>query len=103
MILSSGGRSPRTRISPPFLDVYRLSIDYVVFSNRIAKTLTGINRAARDQWLRSAQREALASLDEFDEDVAKLKTAIDDWRLGEAGMPIDQAANLIRGKVEGSD
>ena len=45
-------------------------------------------------------REALASLDEFDEDVAKLKTAIDDWRSGDAGMPINQAVDLIRGKVE---
>ena len=33
------------------LDVYRLSIDYVAFSYRIAKTLGGINRAALDQWL----------------------------------------------------
>ena len=48
-------------------------------------------------------REALASLDEFDEDVAKLKTAIDDWQSGDVGMPIDQAVDLIRGKVEGSD
>ena len=37
------------------LDVYRLSIDYVAFSYRIAKGLTGINRPARDQWLRAAQ------------------------------------------------
>ena len=48
-------------------------------------------------------REALASLDEFDEDVAKLKTAIDDWHSGDSGVPIDQAVDLIRGKVEGSD
>lgn len=48
-------------------------------------------------------REALASLDEFDEDVAKLKTAIDDWQSGDIGMPIDQAVDLIRGKVEGSN
>lgn len=47
-------------------------------------------------------REALASLDEFDEDVAKLKTAIDDWQSGDEGMPIDQAVDVIRGKVEGS-
>ena len=40
------------------------------------------------------------SLDEFDEDVAKLKTAIDDWKSGDSGMPIDQAVDLIRGKVE---
>ena len=51
----------------------------------------------------SVLREALASLDEFDEDVAKLTTAIDDWRSGDEGMPIDQAVDLIRGKVEGSN
>jgi four helix bundle protein len=37
------------------LDVYRLAIDYVAFSYRIAKGLTGVNRPARDQWLRAAQ------------------------------------------------
>ncbi len=37
------------------LDVYRLSIEYVAFSYRIAKTLGGVNRQARDQWLRAAQ------------------------------------------------
>ena len=37
------------------LDVYRLSIEYVAFSYRIAKGLAGINRPARDQWLRAAQ------------------------------------------------
>ena len=37
------------------LDVYRLSIEYVAFSYQIAKGLTGINRAARDQWLRASQ------------------------------------------------
>ena len=37
------------------LDVYRLAIDYVAFSYRIAKTLGGVNRQARDQWLRAAQ------------------------------------------------
>ncbi len=37
------------------LDVYRLSIEYVAFSFRIAKTLGGVNRHARDQWLRAAQ------------------------------------------------
>ncbi len=48
-------------------------------------------------------REALTSLDEFDEDVAKLQIAIRDWHSGEAGIPIDQATGLIRGKVEGHD
>ncbi len=37
------------------LDVYRLSIEYVAFSYRIAKSITGMNRPARDQWLRAAQ------------------------------------------------
>ena len=37
------------------LDVYRLSIEYVGFSYQIAEGLTGINRPARDQWLRAAQ------------------------------------------------
>jgi four helix bundle protein len=37
------------------LDLYRLSIEYVAFSHRIAKTLSGMNRPARDQWLRAAQ------------------------------------------------
>jgi four helix bundle protein len=37
------------------LDVYRLSIDYVAFSYRIAKGLSGVHRHARDQWLRAAQ------------------------------------------------
>ena len=37
------------------LDVYRLSIDYVAFSYRIAKSLRGMNRPARDQWLRADQ------------------------------------------------
>ena len=50
----------------------------------------------------SVLREALTSLDEFDEDVAKLKTAIDDWQSGDVGMPIDQAVDLVRGNVEGS-
>ncbi len=37
------------------LDVYRLSIDYVAYSFRIAKTLNGLHRHARDQWIRAAQ------------------------------------------------
>ena len=41
------------------LDVYRLSVDYVVFSNGTAKTLAGTNRHARDPWLRAAQSVAL--------------------------------------------
>ncbi len=37
------------------LDVYRLAIEYVASSYRIAKLLNGPERHARDQWLRSAQ------------------------------------------------
>lgn len=37
------------------LDAYRVSIEYVAFSFRIAKNLSGVNRQARDQWLRAAQ------------------------------------------------
>ncbi len=37
------------------LDVYKLSIEYVAFSYQIAKTLSGVHRHARDQWLRAAQ------------------------------------------------
>lgn len=48
-------------------------------------------------------REAMASLDEFDEDTAKLQTAIQDWKSGDAGLPLDQAAELVRGNVEGRD
>ena len=37
------------------LDVYRLAIEYVTSSYRIAKSLSGPERHARDQWLRAAQ------------------------------------------------
>ena len=37
------------------LDVYRLAIEYVASSYRIARTLNGTERHARDQWLRAAQ------------------------------------------------
>ena len=37
------------------LDVYRVSIDYVAASFRLAKELNGLHRHARDQWLRAAQ------------------------------------------------
>ena len=37
------------------LGVYRLSIAYVAFSYKIATSLGGSNRTARDQWLRAAQ------------------------------------------------
>lgn len=37
------------------LDVYRLAIEYVASSYRIAESLNGAERHARDQWLRAAQ------------------------------------------------
>jgi four helix bundle protein len=37
------------------LEVYRLSIEYVAFSFRIATSLGGVNRQTRDPWLRAAQ------------------------------------------------
>ena len=37
------------------LDVYRLSIDYVARSFETSRSLSGIHRHARDQWLRAAQ------------------------------------------------
>lgn len=37
------------------LHVYRLAIDYVAFSYRIARTLNGPHRHAREQWLRASQ------------------------------------------------
>jgi four helix bundle protein len=37
------------------LDIYRLAIQYVTSSYRIAKLLNGPERHARDQWLRAAQ------------------------------------------------
>jgi Arc/MetJ-type ribon-helix-helix transcriptional regulator len=46
-------------------------------------------------------RDAMASLREFDENVADLQLAIDDWLAGDEGMPVDQAAELIRRDVEG--
>ena len=37
------------------LDVYRVAIEYVADSFRVAKGLAGLHRHARDQWLRAAQ------------------------------------------------
>ena len=37
------------------LDVYRLSIDYVAAAFEVSKSLGGLHRHARDQWLRAAQ------------------------------------------------
>jgi len=37
------------------LDVYRLSIEYVAAAFDVSKSLSGLHRHARDQWLRAAQ------------------------------------------------
>ena len=37
------------------LDAYRLSIDYVTDAFGVSKSLNGLHRDARDQWLRAAQ------------------------------------------------
>ena len=37
------------------LDVYRLSIEYTADAFRICRSLDGLHRHARDQWLRAAQ------------------------------------------------
>jgi len=37
------------------LDVYRLSIEYVSSAFDVSKSLSGMHRHARDQWLRAAQ------------------------------------------------
>ena len=37
----------------------------------------------------SVLREAMAGLREFDDDVAKVEEAIDDWQAGDNGLPLD--------------
>ena len=49
----------------------------------------------------SVLREAMASLRDFEEDVAKVQEAIDTWQGGDEGMPIDDAFEMIRREVEG--
>ena len=46
-------------------------------------------------------REAMASLSEFDEDVAKVQQAIDHWQSGDEGMAVDEAFQMVRREVEG--
>lgn len=46
-------------------------------------------------------REAMASLRDFDEDVAKVQEAIDNWQAGDEGMPVDDAFEMVRREVEG--
>jgi Arc/MetJ-type ribon-helix-helix transcriptional regulator len=44
-------------------------------------------------------REAMASLTEFDEDVAKVQEAIEHWQAGDEGMPVDDAFEMVRREV----
>lgn len=44
-------------------------------------------------------REALASLDEFDEDAVALQRAIDRWRAGDKGIPLQAAFEIIRREI----
>ena len=46
---------PRPIFDHEKLDVYRLSLDYVAESYRIANDLTGQHRHSRDQWRRACQ------------------------------------------------
>ncbi len=44
-------------------------------------------------------REALASLDEFDEDVAALQLAIIHWQSGDKGLPLKEAFDQVRREI----
>ena len=50
----------------------------------------------------SVLREAIASLDEFDENVAELQSSINNWQSGDKGKPIDQAFDLVRKEMNGN-
>ncbi len=45
-------------------------------------------------------REALRALTEQDEDVQAVCEAIDEWKAGDPGMPLDQAFEAIRRRVD---
>ena len=45
-------------------------------------------------------RDALASLDEFEEDLDGLKTSIANWQAGDRGLPIEEAFALIRREMQ---
>ena len=49
------GRSPKRARTPGLEDVYRLSIGYAAWVYEKARSLTGVHRPARDQWLRASQ------------------------------------------------
>jgi four helix bundle protein len=49
------GHHERTIFDHEKLDVYRQGIDYVAFAHGIARSLSGMNRYVRDQWIPVAQ------------------------------------------------
>lgn len=46
-------------------------------------------------------RVALSSIDDFEEDVAAVQSAINKWQAGDEGIPVDEAFELVRSRVEG--
>ena len=46
-------------------------------------------------------REAMARLDEFDDDVADLQASIDKWKAGDGGLPVDDAFDKVRRTMNG--
>jgi Arc/MetJ-type ribon-helix-helix transcriptional regulator len=44
----------------------------------------------------SVLREAMARLDEFDDDDAGLQASIDKWKAGDTGAPVDDAFDMVR-------
>ena len=49
----------------------------------------------------SVSREAMARLDEFDDDVADLQASIDKWKAGDKGGPVDDAFDMVRREMNG--
>ena len=49
----------------------------------------------------SVLREALARLDEFDDDVAGLQASIDKWKSGDKGVPVEEAFDVVRREMNG--
>ena len=47
----------------------------------------------------SVLREAMARLDEFDDDVVGLQASIDKWKAGDKGVPVDDAFDMVRRKM----
>jgi Arc/MetJ-type ribon-helix-helix transcriptional regulator len=49
----------------------------------------------------SVLRQAMAQLDEFDDDVAGLQASIDKWKAGDKGIPVDEAFDTVRRAMNG--